>query len=102
MYKIVYLPLAKTDIQNILNYISDVLGVPNSALNLLEKFEKSISYLQDFPYSHSIYSTKRTLKNKYRFIPVKNYIIFYNVIENKKTVEISRVIYAKRNLEKLI
>ncbi|MDD4494655.1 MAG: hypothetical protein PHV32_09990 [Eubacteriales bacterium] len=32
-------------------------------------------------------------------MPVKNYAIFYTVDEQKKLVEITRVIYAKRDLE---
>jgi plasmid stabilization system protein ParE len=34
----------------------------------------------------------------YRAMPVKNYIVFYMVCEEKKTVVIHRVLYARMNL----
>ncbi len=97
-YNIVYTRLAKNDISNIATYISETLKAPKAALNLIASLEKSIKTLEKFPYSHRVYIPHKMLENEYRFIPVKNYIVFYTIDENKKTVQITRVIYGKRDI----
>lgn len=67
-------------------------------MNLLVNLEMDISTLREFPYSRSVYSTIKPLKEEYRMLPVKNYAIFYVVREAEKKVEIYRAIYAKRDL----
>lgn len=37
-----------------------------------------------------------------RICPVKNYLIFYQVNNEKKLVEIIRVLYSKRNYEDIL
>ncbi len=48
MYNIVYLPIARQDIIEIITYISDFLKSPQAALDLLDCLERSILRLQDF------------------------------------------------------
>ncbi len=100
MYKLAYLPLANRDIANAVNHIADELFAPKAALDLLEALDQSISRLKDFPYSCRVYQPVKLLEQEYRILTVKNYAIFYTVDEQKKLVEIARVIYAKRDLEK--
>ncbi len=99
MYKLSYLPLANRDIVDAVNYIADGLFAPKAALDLLDALDKSISRLKDFPYSCRVYQPVKPLEQEYRIMTVKNYAIFYTVDEQKKLVEITRVIYAKRNLD---
>lgn len=99
MYKLSYLPLANRDIADAVNYIADELLAPKAALDLLDALDKSISRLKDFPYSCRVYQPVKPLEQEYRIIPVKNYAVFYTVDEKKKLVEITRVIYAKRDLD---
>lgn len=49
MYEIIFLPIAKQDITDIILYISDQLNAPKAAMDLLEALEYSISLLRDFP-----------------------------------------------------
>jgi len=100
MYKLSYLPLANRDIADAVNYIADELLAPKAALDLLDSLDKSISSLKDFPYSCRVYRPVKPLEQEYRIMPVKNYAVFYTVDEQKKLVEITRVIYAKRDLDK--
>lgn len=100
MYKLSYLPLANRDIADIVNYIADELFAPKAALDLLDALDKSISRLADFPYSCRVYQPVKPLEQEYRILTVKNYAIFYTVNEQEKLVEITRVIYAKRDLDK--
>jgi plasmid stabilization system protein ParE len=102
MYEIVYLPIAKQDITDIILYISDQLNAPKAAMDLLGAFDHSISLLSEFPCAHKIYRPLRALEEEYRMLPVKNYAVFYIVREQEKVVEIHRVIYARMDLKKLI
>lgn len=99
MYKLSYLPLANRDIADVVNYIADELFAPKAALDLLDVLDKSISRLRDFPYSCRVYQPVKPLEQEYRIMPIKNYAVFYTVDEQKKIVEITRVIYAKRDFD---
>lgn len=101
MYKIVYLPIAKQDIIDIVLYISDQLNAPKAAMDLLDAFDHSISLLSEFPYAHKIYRPLRALAEEYRMLPVNNYAVFYLVREQEEVVEIHRVINARMDLTKL-
>lgn len=96
--KIVFLPIAKNDLQEIISYISKDLHAPKAALNLVDSLHKSISRLSDFPALYTEYFPSKPLIDKYRFITVKNYIVFYVV--NDDIVEIRRIIYAKKDYKK--
>ena len=99
MYRLSYLPVANRDITDIVNYIAETLAAPKAALDLLKALHESISRLKDFPYS-CVYQPVKPLEQEYRILTIKNYAVFYTVNEQDKLVEIYRVIYAKRNLDK--
>lgn len=99
-YKLVYLPIAKKDIEDILSYITEKLYSPQAALNLLESLENAILRLKDFPFSYKKFESHYNLSFEYRVLIVKNYSVFYVV--NGDCVEIHRVLYAKRNLIDLL
>jgi len=102
MYNIEYLPIARQDIEAIVLYISGQLKAPQAALDLLDALEHAILLLSEFPYAHSVYRPKARLEEEYRLLPVKNYAVFYTVSEQKKLVEIRRVLYAKMDLDRVI
>jgi toxin ParE1/3/4 len=99
MYEIRYLPLAMKDLTDITTYIADHSKAPKAAMDLLNDLDKSISRLEQFPYSCRVYQPIRELENEYRLLPVKNYAVFYVVKE--KVVEIHRVVYAKMDLTRI-
>lgn len=100
MYELKYLPLAMKDLHEIINYITNVLKAPKAALDLLDGFESSIFRLQQYPFSCKIYQSKESLETEYRLLIVKNYLVFYVVIEN--TVEIHRIINGRMDLDPII
>lgn len=102
MYQLNYLPISKKDIESIILYISETLKSPTTALHLLDSFEAAVEALKNFPYSHEVYRLSNRLGKEYRYITVKNYIIFYTVLEDKKKVEIQRVLYGKMDFNKII
>lgn len=100
MYKIKYLPIAQKDLINIVDYISDILKNPQAALELLNNIDHSISLLKQFPYSCRIYPSKDSLETEYRLLSVKNYLIFYVVVDYD--IEIHRIVFAKKDIGNLI
>lgn len=99
-YTLRYIALAQSDLIEIVNYISEQLNAPDAAMNLVDKFEKATSVLEQFPFSGQPYRSNGKLKDEYRTIAVENYLIFYVVLDS--IVEIRRVIYNKRDFKKLL
>ncbi len=102
MYKVVFLPLAKKDMTEIAGYIGSELSNPAAALRLAEEMIKAADKLGDFPYMNPVYSPIRPLKIEYRRMKVRNYLMLYCVNEPEKLVTVMRVIYARRDYEKLL
>ena len=102
MYKVQFLPVAQRDLLEITEYISSELGAPVAAVSLAEKIVTASERLGEFPYSCPVYAPIRPLKHEYRRLRVENYLLFYCVSENEKTVTVMRIIYARRDLERLL
>ena len=100
MFRIRYLPLARKDLTHIVDYITDHLKAPKSAIDLLDALDGSISRLGQYPYSCKVYQPVKGLTNEYRLLPVKNYAVFYVV--KAQVVEIYRIVYARADLTRII
>ena len=100
MHRLVYLPLARKDLENITSYIADTLKDPQAALNLVDFLDSSLEQLQHFPYLGKGYQPMQSTELDYRMMPVRNYLVFYVVID--QTIEIHRVIYKKTDLPNVI
>ncbi len=86
----------------IVQYISKELQNPEAATRLAMNLTEAAESLLTFPYSTPVYQPIRSVKHEYRKILVQNYLIFYWIDEEKKLVTIARVIYAKRNFNRLL
>ena len=95
MYKIVYLPLAESDVLAAVEYIADKLGNPRAAESLLDELDRTAEQLALFPYSSELYYTDRPMHDELRKVPVKGYVLYYTVRED--TVEIRRLIHGRRD-----
>ncbi|MBR3737946.1 MAG: type II toxin-antitoxin system RelE/ParE family toxin [Eubacterium sp.] len=93
------MPIAKSDMLEAVKYIADELKNPVAAQNLADDFISSAERLCEFPYANNVYLPIKPLESEYRRIIVKNYLMFYTVDEQNKTVTIMRVIYARRDME---
>lgn len=98
MYKILFLPIAKKDINDILFYMSFVLKNKKASQDFMDELIKKANSLLIFPYGIPIYNCDNQLQFNYRCIRVKNYLLFYMIDENIKTIVISRVLYKKSNI----
>ena len=97
-YNINYLPIAKKDLEKIIDYIQS--DNPDAALKLLEKIDESISQLKDFPYKGKSPKDDHLQSKDYRMLVIKSYLVFYVVNDNE--VEIRRILHGKRKYEFLL
>ena len=93
---------AKQDLLNIRCYITNVIGAQMALNNLLITIDKAIFSLEKNPLRCSKISNNTIKKYDVRKLLVKNYIIFFRIIDDTKSVQILRVLYVRRNLKKLI
>lgn len=97
MHKVEFLPSALNDMSDIVKYISRDLGNKTASDRLADKFIETADRLSDFPYANPVYMPIKPLKYEYRKAVIENYLMFYSINEEEKTVTVSRVIYGKRN-----
>ena len=83
--------------EEIVNYIATQLKAPEAATDFIDTVDVMARGLADMPYRHPIYHARFKLVNEIRFLPVKNYNVFYTVNEEHQTVEIRRVLYQRRD-----
>lgn len=102
MYKLEYLPVARQDMVEIVRYISQELQNPTAADQLAVELIEAGGGIPRFPYANPSYTPIRPLKHEYRKLLVQNYFIFYWVDEAKQLVTVARVVYAKRDYERLL
>jgi len=100
MYKIHYLPLALDDLKDIVRYIAHTLESPQAAENFLSKLDREVLKIADNPFRCRLYTSSEILKYDYRVLHIDNYSLFY-VVEFKK-IEIHRIIYSRRDTERII
>ena len=102
MYKLEYLPSARQDMMDIVRYIAVELKNPTAAENLAAELIEAGEGICDFPYSNPAYLPIRPLKHEYRKLQVRNYLMLYWIDEEPKRITVARVIYAKRDIQKIM
>lgn len=94
-YKIITLPRAEQDIEGIAEYIGVKLNAPRSAEKFLDNLDATYERLSEFPEMGTEIKRDYPLKNKYRWVLIDNYILFYTVMD--ETVNVVRVVYQSSN-----
>ncbi len=92
---------AKKDLDNILNYISNVLFNPKAAEIFLMSLIKKIELLCLFPEIGKTINNKFVIKTTKR-VNVDNYLLLYNYDSNNKIIYIYRIIYQKMDIDREI
>jgi len=99
-YTLRYLPLFEQDLMTARDYITLNLQNPTAALQLVEDTETAIIKRLKNPLGFEQYHSKKDRKHSYYRIYIKNFVIFYVVIEN--VMEVRRFVYSKRNFSEII
>ena len=69
MYKVVYLPTARQQLEDAVMYIAVDLSAPDAAMNLADEVGEAVQKLQEMPYRFPIYHTLYAMKHEIRFFP---------------------------------
>ena len=99
-YKLEYTDNFINDLVEITNYITYNLSNPIAADNLLDNIDKSIINRLKYPIGFKGYVSKNNPEEVYYKIQIKNFTVFYVVIDN--VMECRRIIYSRRDLENLV
>ena len=99
-YTIKYSATFINQFNNILKYFVHNLKNKIAAENFYDEVIKEIEKRSENPEGFEKYISARKRKNTYYRIYIKNYTIFYTVKDN--TMEVRRILYSRRNFDKLI
>ncbi|MCH4157975.1 MAG: type II toxin-antitoxin system RelE/ParE family toxin [Acidaminococcaceae bacterium] len=96
-FKVLLLPRAYKDLEDICNYIEWHLDAAQAAATLYDEFEKGIASLSVFPERGAERKTGRFANQGYRQLFVKNFNIIYRVDIFKRQVIIYTIRYRLSN-----
>ena len=88
------------DLRNIYEYIAYNLLTPEIAAGQIQRIMHKTGALDEMPMRHSLYAHEPWRSQGLRFLPVDNYIVFYLPRESINTVDIVRIMYGGRNIQK--
>lgn len=97
-YEVVITPSAQRDLTEIKIYFTNILKTASNSV--FEKFLEQVRLLKVHPFTYPIHQDSLLKLVSYRVIPIDNYLMFYVV--RGDTVQIHRVLYAKRNYTQLL
>lgn len=99
IYEITTTNQADTDLREIYEYIAFELLSPDNAAEQLNRLEKNIIELEEFPERFRAYEKEPWHSRGLRIMPVDNYLVFYIPDKSEGTVMIIRVMYAGRDID---
>jgi len=102
IYTIRYSENTQKDINKAVDYIIDILKNPQAAYNLRLEAQTAIESLNIFPCKHPVIKDLFLAFHEIRYIQIKNYLAFYKVIEETKTIYIVRFLYARSNWKRIV
>ncbi|MCI5937945.1 MAG: type II toxin-antitoxin system RelE/ParE family toxin [Eubacterium sp.] len=104
-YKLRYLPLFYEDLKETIVYITEVLNNKSAANNLLDEVEAAILERQSVAESFEPYHSLKERRYSYYRIYVKNFVVYYVVIDDEgddKIMEVRRFLYNKQDVKHLL
>lgn len=78
-----YTESARQDLHDIYEYMAFTLLAPDAARNIYSLLVKSARSLQSTPERNPLYCDEPMRSKGIRFMPVKNYLLFYTVNKEK-------------------
>ena len=104
-YKLRYLPLFYKDLEEKIVYIAEELHNEKAANDLLDEVEAAILERQLVAESFEPYRSLRERRYPYYRIYVKNFVVYYVVIDDEgvdKIMEVRRFLYNKQDVKRLL
>lgn len=98
VYKLRIIPAAREDLEDIIRYLNTL--APEAALRYYDLLTDEIASLATMPERCPRPRDLALAAKGYRYLIVKNYLVFYVVTGD--TVQIRRILYARRDLRGLL
>ena len=102
MYFVNITDIAEEDILSTIQYIADDLKAPKAANNLLDEIEKHEKILEKTPKIYPTVSDEYLAEKGVKFVLIKNYMMFFVINESKKTVNVIRFLYGRRDWQNIV
>lgn len=96
MHKIVILPVATADLDNIVSYFAQFY--PSTALRVFDDIIRQIELLAEFP--NMCEECKPYGSKSYRRMVIGDYLVFYLVVDGE--VQIHRILNGKKDIGKYL
>lgn len=101
-YKIIYTQKALADLDAVASYIKLKLCNISASDRIIENFFGEGDSLASFPTRYPLCNDAFLRAWGIRFVPVNNYLLFYIVREDEKTVYVLRFLYSRRDWQKIL
>lgn len=101
-YKVIITAPAESDLRGIAEYIAFELKEPLTAQNLISKIGEAVFELEKIPYRYALVNDERLASQGIRMLLVDSYIVFYVVSETHDSVTVIRILYGKREWNRLL
>ncbi len=102
MYSILRTDLFADQLTDIVSYIADDTGSPKIALDVLDRIEKDILRLGDFPDSGSIPRNTLLRRRGFRVLITLRWLMLYKVDHTAETVTLYAIADHKQEYEHMI
>ena len=99
-WELFYSPLSRSDLDDIYNYIATELKNVTAAQDTITAILDGAEKLEEFPFIGSVVEGLPFVSDEYRFLVVRNYLIFYRL--TKPRIFIDRILYCKREYHTLL
>jgi toxin ParE1/3/4 len=101
-YRVIVTEPAEADLVDIHKYISKELCAPAAARNLVLDIRKVLRTPTFSPQGLPKVRDDRLAAKGYRWIGIKNYVAFFTIDEQSKTVSVERILYGRRDWQRLL
>jgi plasmid stabilization system protein ParE len=101
-YRVILENPAKFDLHGILQYITNVLKAPVAARRIYQSIKTQIKTLEEFPQRCKLVDDELLAVRGVRSLSVENYIAFFVIDESAREVHVLRVLYSRREWQKLL
>ncbi|MCC8102075.1 MAG: type II toxin-antitoxin system RelE/ParE family toxin [Clostridiales bacterium] len=95
-------PRAQADLEDIFRYISEELCNPSAAAALIDDIDESLDRVCLNPLMCPLVRSSLIKDKTLRKLIVKNYIVFYRPVEQKREIQVVRVLYGMMDYEKIL
>jgi plasmid stabilization system protein ParE len=93
-YRVILSPEAAADLQSLYDYIS--LDSPQNAARMVGRLLDAIGSLETFPHRNVARHQSRKIRHPVHSLPVKPYVIYFRVLDDRQAVIILSVRHGAR------